>query len=51
MSYVVAGYVFVLSALFVYGVHLAWRQRRLTRAVERVRRAGDVALREEVDAR
>lgn len=49
MSYVVAGYVFVLSALFVYGVHLAWRQRRL--AVERVRRAGDVALREEVDAR
>jgi hypothetical protein len=36
MGYVVAGYSIVLSILFLYGVQLAWRRRRLTRAVERV---------------
>ncbi len=36
MDYVVAGYVIVLSTLFCYGVQLAWRRRRLTRAVARV---------------
>ncbi|HEY7917724.1 MAG TPA: hypothetical protein VIC86_12175 [Acidimicrobiales bacterium] len=35
MGYVVAGYVIVLSLLFLYGVQLVWRRRRLTRAVER----------------
>jgi hypothetical protein len=36
MAYVVAGYVVVLSLLFLYGVQLVWRRRRLTRAVARV---------------
>jgi hypothetical protein len=36
MGYVQAGYSIVLSILFVYGVTLVWRRRRLTRAVERV---------------
>ncbi|HUY67080.1 MAG TPA: hypothetical protein VMV06_09705 [Acidimicrobiales bacterium] len=36
MGYVVAGYVIVLSILFLYGVQLVWRRRRLTRAVERL---------------
>jgi hypothetical protein len=36
MGYVVAGYVLVLSLLFLYGVQLAWRRRRLARAVARV---------------
>jgi hypothetical protein len=36
MGYVVAGYVIVLSILFLYGVHLVWRRRRLARAVDRV---------------
>ncbi len=36
MRYVVAGYVIVLSLLFLYGLQLAWRRRRLTRAAERV---------------
>jgi hypothetical protein len=36
MGYVVAGYSIVLGILFLYGVQLAWRRRRLTRAVERV---------------
>jgi hypothetical protein len=36
MDYVIAGYVIVLSILFLYGVQLVWRRRRLTRAVERV---------------
>jgi hypothetical protein len=36
MGYVVAGYVVVLSLLFLYGVQLVWRRRRLTRAVARV---------------
>ncbi len=36
MGYVVAGYVFVLGALFLYAVQLVWRRRRLDRAVARV---------------
>ncbi len=36
MRYVIAGYVFVLTVLFLYAVQLAWRRRRLTRAVARV---------------
>jgi hypothetical protein len=36
MSYVVAGYVVVLSVLFLYGAQLVWRRSRLTRAAERV---------------
>ena len=36
MRYVIAGYVFVLGILFLYAVQLAWRRRRLTRAVARV---------------
>ncbi len=36
MSYVIAGYSIVLSILFLYGVQLAWRRRRLTRAASRV---------------
>jgi hypothetical protein len=35
MRYVIAGYVVVLSILFLYAVQLAWRRRRLTRAVTR----------------
>ena len=36
MRYVDSGYSIVLGILFLYGVSLAWRRRRLTRAVERV---------------
>jgi len=36
MRYVIAGYVFILSALALYAVQLAWRRRRLDRAVTRV---------------
>ncbi len=36
MNYVIAGYSIVLSILFLYGVRLAWRRRRLTRAASRV---------------
>jgi len=36
MGYVVAGYVVVLSLLFLYALQLTWRRRRLTRAVDRV---------------
>jgi hypothetical protein len=36
MRYVIAGYVIVLGLLFLYGAQLAWRRRRLTRAVARV---------------
>ena len=36
MRYIVAGYAFVLTVLFLYAVSLAWRRRRLTRAVARV---------------
>jgi hypothetical protein len=35
MRYVVAGYVVILTVLFLYSVQLAWRRRRLTRAVAR----------------
>ena len=40
MGYVQAGYSIVLAILFLYGVQLGWRRRRLTRAVDRVVRAG-----------
>jgi hypothetical protein len=40
MSYVVAGYVVVLSVLFLYGAQLVWRRSRLIRAAERVEDAG-----------
>jgi len=33
MRYVNAGYVVVLGVLFLYAVQLAWRRRRLARAV------------------
>jgi uncharacterized protein (TIGR03382 family) len=36
MGYVVAGYTIVLAVLFLYGVSLVWRRRRLTAAAERV---------------
>jgi hypothetical protein len=36
MGYVVAGYVIVLSTLFLYGLSLMWRRRRLNQAVARV---------------
>lgn len=36
MGYVVAGYVIVLTTLFLYGLQLVWRRRRLDRAVARV---------------
>jgi hypothetical protein len=36
MGYVVAGYVIVLTTLFLYGAQLVWRRRRLNRAVARV---------------
>jgi heme exporter protein D len=36
MRYVIAGYVVVLAILFLYGVQLIWRRRRLLRAVARV---------------
>ncbi len=36
MGYVQAGYSIVLAILFLYGMSLLWRRRRLARAVERV---------------
>jgi len=36
MNYVIAGYSIVLSILFLYGVQLLWRRRRLTRTAARV---------------
>ena len=36
MSYVNAGYAIVLGILFLYGLNLLWRRRRLTRTVARV---------------
>ena len=36
MSYVIAGYTIVLSILFLYGLQLVWRRRRLTRTAARV---------------
>lgn len=35
MRYMVAGYVVVLGLLALYAAQLAWRRRRLTRAVLR----------------
>jgi hypothetical protein len=36
MGYVQAGYSIVLGILFLYGLQLVWRRRRLNRAVARV---------------
>lgn len=36
MRYVVAGYIVIVGLLFLYAVQLAWRRRRLRRAVDRV---------------
>jgi hypothetical protein len=36
MNYVIAGYSILLSILFLYGLQLLWRRRRLTRAAARV---------------
>ena len=36
MRYVVAGYVVILTVLFLYAVQLVWRRRHLARAVARV---------------
>jgi hypothetical protein len=36
MNYVIAGYTIVLTILFLYGVQLVWRRRRLTRTAARV---------------
>ena len=36
MGYVQAGYTIVLAILFLYGVQLIWRRRRLTQSVDRV---------------
>jgi hypothetical protein len=36
VNYVIAGYSIVLSILFLYGVQLVWRRRRLTRTAARV---------------
>jgi hypothetical protein len=44
MGYVVAGYVVVLTILFLYGAQLMWRRRKLTRAVARVSSFGDGAV-------
>jgi hypothetical protein len=41
MRYVIAGYVIVLSLLFLYGVQLMWRRRKLTRAVARIAGSGE----------
>jgi hypothetical protein len=40
MRYVIAGYVVILGALFLYSVQLVWRRRRLSRAVARAVAAG-----------
>jgi hypothetical protein len=36
MGYVQAGYSIVLGILFLYGLQLVWRRRRLNRSVARV---------------
>jgi hypothetical protein len=36
MRYVIAGYVVILTLLFLYAVQLVWRRRRLAAAVVRV---------------
>ena len=40
MRYVIAGYVVILSVLFLYAVQLVWRRHRLEGAVARVAGAG-----------
>ena len=40
MRYIVAGYVVILSLLFLYSVLLVWRRTRLKRAVAQVATAG-----------
>jgi len=47
MRYVIAGYVIVLSVLFLYAVQLAWRRRRLQRAVARAASAAGGTVVEE----
>lgn len=42
MRYVVSGYTVVLAILFLYGVQLVWRRRRLNRLVADVERSGPV---------
>jgi len=44
MRYVIAGYVIVLSVLFLYAVQLAWRRRRLRRVVARAASAAGGTL-------
>jgi hypothetical protein len=41
MRYIVAGYVVILTLLFLYAVQLIWRRRRLIRAVTRVASTDD----------
>lgn len=36
MNYVIAGYSIVLAILFLYGVQLVWRRRRLLHLVSKV---------------
>ncbi len=36
MKYVASGYSITMGILFLYGVQLVWRRRRLTRAVQKV---------------
>jgi hypothetical protein len=51
VNYVVAGYSIVLSILFLYGVTLVWRRRRLTRAAQRVESYRAAAAEQVVDHR
>jgi hypothetical protein len=46
MRYIIAGYVIVLTILFLYGVQLAWRRHRLTRAVARAAQGAGVVVAE-----
>ncbi|MHB1709833.1 MAG: hypothetical protein ACYCV7_00285 [Acidimicrobiales bacterium] len=39
MRYVDAGYIVVLGVLFLYGMQLLWRRRRLNRQVGRIESA------------
>lgn len=42
MRYVDAGYIVVLGVLFLYGMQLLWRRRRLTRQVAHVERTRSI---------
>jgi hypothetical protein len=44
MRYVIAGYVVILTLLFLYSVQLVWRRRRLNRTVARAVSAGRSAV-------